>query len=224
MARPEDQIGGEIRPFTGAEYMESLKDGRAVYIYGERVANLPDHPAFSNAVRSIARLYDALHAPDSAAELTGPVDTGTGGRTHKYFRVARSSDDLIGQQGLSMSRRMLASTQLSAIKPPPPPDPNAVTQQAPRDSTISTETIEIPDETPSSRRSWILLIAAVLLALIAGAAVAFQWLNSPGHPDLVTYGTPLAVQFADGRFQDWREIDGKWGDLKNADGEAVLKG
>lgn len=98
MTRPEDRIGGATRPFTGAEYMASLKDGRAVYIYGERVANLPDHPAFRNSVRSIARLYDALHAQDSAAELTCPVDTGAGGRTHRYFRVARSSDDLVGQQ------------------------------------------------------------------------------------------------------------------------------
>ena len=26
------------RPFTGKEYLESLRDGREIYIYGERVA------------------------------------------------------------------------------------------------------------------------------------------------------------------------------------------
>jgi len=33
-------------PMTGAEYLESLDDGRVVYIYGERVAKAyPKNPA-----------------------------------------------------------------------------------------------------------------------------------------------------------------------------------
>ena len=31
--------------------------------------------------------------------LTCPTDTGSGGYTHKYFRVQRSREDLIGAQG-----------------------------------------------------------------------------------------------------------------------------
>ena len=61
--RPEDVIADKRRPFTGAEYIESLRDGREVYIDGERVADVTTHPAFRNSVRSIARLYDALHDP-----------------------------------------------------------------------------------------------------------------------------------------------------------------
>ena len=34
---PERRIEGKKRPFTGAEYLESLRDGREVYIYGEKV-------------------------------------------------------------------------------------------------------------------------------------------------------------------------------------------
>src|SRR5689334_7199420 len=34
---PEQHIAAPNRPFTGAEYIESLKDGRSVYINGERV-------------------------------------------------------------------------------------------------------------------------------------------------------------------------------------------
>ena len=30
--RPEDFIADQRRPFTGAEYMESLRDGREVYL------------------------------------------------------------------------------------------------------------------------------------------------------------------------------------------------
>ena len=48
-------------PQTGAEYLESLRDGRTVFIYGERVSDVTTHPAFRNGARS--RLYDALHDP-----------------------------------------------------------------------------------------------------------------------------------------------------------------
>ena len=59
--KSEDAIRSKGRPFTGAEYLESLRDGREVYVYGERVKDVTTHPAFRNAARSIARLYDALH-------------------------------------------------------------------------------------------------------------------------------------------------------------------
>ena len=48
--KPEDVIADKSRPFTGAEYLESLRDGREVYIDGERVADVTTHPAFRNAV------------------------------------------------------------------------------------------------------------------------------------------------------------------------------
>ena len=96
--RPEDVIADKRRPFTGAEYMQSLRDGREVYFDGERVADVTTHLAFRNSVRSIARLYDALHDPKSKAALTCPTDTGSNGYTHKFFRVARSRDDMRGAQ------------------------------------------------------------------------------------------------------------------------------
>ena len=49
-------------PYTGQEFLDSLDDGREVWIYGERVGNITAHPAFRNTARMIARLYDALHA------------------------------------------------------------------------------------------------------------------------------------------------------------------
>jgi 4-hydroxyphenylacetate 3-monooxygenase len=96
--RPEDYIGAAGRPFTGEEYLESLRDGREVYVYGERVADVTTHPAFRNSARTIAKLYDALHDPTSRDVLTCPTDTGSGGYTHKFFRVAHSREDLIGQR------------------------------------------------------------------------------------------------------------------------------
>ena len=96
--RPEDHIADKRRPYTGAEYIQSLRDGREVYIDGERVTDVPSHPAFRNAVRSIGRLYDALHDPATKDVLTCPTDTGSGGYTHRYFRASRSREDMIAAQ------------------------------------------------------------------------------------------------------------------------------
>src|SRR5260370_10508030 len=76
----------------GARYLASLRDAREVYIYGERVQDVTQHPAFRNACRSIARLYDALHDPKTRDTLTGPDRSGT--RTHKFFRPCYSAQEL----------------------------------------------------------------------------------------------------------------------------------
>ncbi|WP_323808365.1 4-hydroxyphenylacetate 3-hydroxylase N-terminal domain-containing protein, partial [Prauserella endophytica] len=39
------------RPMTGDEYIESIRDGREIFIYGDRVADVTTHPAFRNSVR-----------------------------------------------------------------------------------------------------------------------------------------------------------------------------
>ncbi len=75
------------RPMTGEEYLESLRDGREVWIYGERVTDVTTHPAFRNAARMVARLYDALHDPEHKEVLTTATDTGSEGYTHRYFRA-----------------------------------------------------------------------------------------------------------------------------------------
>jgi len=84
-----------VRPFTGAEYLESLKDEREVYIYGERVRDLTVHPAFRNAARMLARMYDALHDPARRDELTVATDTGNGGFTHRFYRADRSAEECV---------------------------------------------------------------------------------------------------------------------------------
>jgi len=87
--------GGSTRPFTGKEFLESLRDGREIWIYGERVDDVTTHPAFRNPARMLARLSDALHDPATQATLTCPTDTGSGGYTHRYFRAPTSADELV---------------------------------------------------------------------------------------------------------------------------------
>ena len=96
--RPEDAIVDKTRPFTGREYLESLRDGREVYIYGERVKDVTAHPAFRNAAVSVAKLYDALHDAASKEKLTAATDTGSSGYTHRFFKAARSREELIQQR------------------------------------------------------------------------------------------------------------------------------
>jgi len=83
------------RPFNGEEYLESLRDGREIWIYGERVKDVTSHPAFRNTVRMIARLYDALHDPAMKKGLTAETDTGSGGFTHTFFKAPRNVEDLV---------------------------------------------------------------------------------------------------------------------------------
>src|SRR5271170_2109062 len=82
------------RPQTGAEYLESLRDGRAVYIYGEKVKDVTTHPAFRNTARMVARLYDALYG-DRKDKILLPTDTGNGGMTHAFFKAPKTMDELI---------------------------------------------------------------------------------------------------------------------------------
>jgi len=84
------------KPYTGDEYLESLKDGREIWIYGERVKDVTTHPAFRNTSRMIARLYDALHDPEHKDTLTDETDTGNGGYTHKFFKGSRNVEELVG--------------------------------------------------------------------------------------------------------------------------------
>ncbi|GAA1997267.1 4-hydroxyphenylacetate 3-hydroxylase family protein [Catenulispora subtropica] len=86
------------RPMTGEEYVDSLRDGREVYVYGERVKDVTSHPAFHNPVRMTARLYDALHDPAHRDVLTCPVDGGGDGYTHRFFTTPRSAEDLVADQ------------------------------------------------------------------------------------------------------------------------------
>src|SRR4029450_1749266 len=69
--------------YTGAEFLDSIQDGREIYIYGERVKNGTQHPAFRNSARMVARWYDRFHEKkDQIGVLT---DTGSGQLTHPFF-------------------------------------------------------------------------------------------------------------------------------------------
>src|SRR5438093_3578295 len=89
------QPAARTRPFTGNEYLDSLRDGREIWIYGQRVKDVTTHPAFRNTARMIARLYDALHDTWRQANLTTEADTGSGGFTHRFFKGSHDAGELV---------------------------------------------------------------------------------------------------------------------------------
>ena len=68
---------------SGDEYLDSLRDGRVVYIGRERVDDVISHPAFKNAASSFAMIYDRKRAPEErelmVCEEDGAAVDGAGG-------------------------------------------------------------------------------------------------------------------------------------------------
>src|SRR3990167_3673730 len=92
-------------PYTGKEYLESLNDGREVWIYGERVKNIAEHPAFRNSARMVARFYDSLHDPARRDGLT--TETEWGGYTHRYFGAPRNvAEQVAARDAVAESQRI----------------------------------------------------------------------------------------------------------------------
>jgi 4-hydroxyphenylacetate 3-monooxygenase len=50
---------------TGEEYRESIRDGREVWMNGERIQDVTAHPAFKPLVDVRVRIYDMAHDPDT---------------------------------------------------------------------------------------------------------------------------------------------------------------
>jgi aromatic ring hydroxylase len=84
LQHPEAILGGEKRPFTGSEFLESLREGREVYIYGEQVEDVTTHPGFRNAAVSVAQFYDALHDPKRTCSPRRPIPAPAATRTNSF--------------------------------------------------------------------------------------------------------------------------------------------
>ena len=73
---------------SGDQYLESLRDGRAVFLDGARVEDVTTHPAFAEPVRRVAETYDRVRAagPDSALTFGDPA---TGARHSNMWLIPR---------------------------------------------------------------------------------------------------------------------------------------
>jgi 4-hydroxyphenylacetate 3-monooxygenase len=91
---------------TGADYLRSIKDGRRVFLDGEHVKDVTAHPAFREAARSIANLYDIAAAPELRERMTF-VSPKTGEPVHRAWQIPRTHADL-------RARRLFSETWAEA--------------------------------------------------------------------------------------------------------------
>jgi anthranilate 3-monooxygenase (FAD)/4-hydroxyphenylacetate 3-monooxygenase len=86
---------------TGKQYLDNLKSRpREVWVKGERVGDVTEHPAFRRPVRHIAHLYDMQHDPAHRDTLTCESPR-TGARVGTAFMPARTLADLEKRRGAS---------------------------------------------------------------------------------------------------------------------------
>ena len=77
---------------TGAQYQDSIDDGRQVWIDGEKVTTVTDHPMFKPIVGARARIFDLAHEPASQAVMTY-LDEETAERNPVGNRLPRTQQD-----------------------------------------------------------------------------------------------------------------------------------
>ena len=82
---------------TGQQYLDSLRDGRHVYLDGQQVTDVVDHPAYRNAVRTIAGLYDYQAAPENLDRMTFKSPT-SGGPVNRCWQLPESYDELYARR------------------------------------------------------------------------------------------------------------------------------
>jgi 4-hydroxyphenylacetate 3-monooxygenase len=84
---------------TGADHLAALRDGREVYIDGERVADVTTHPAFRNAVQAAAALYDYQARPENLERVTFASAPGEGyARINRCWQFPRSHTELVARR------------------------------------------------------------------------------------------------------------------------------
>jgi 4-hydroxyphenylacetate 3-monooxygenase len=92
---------------TGADHLRSLRDGREIWIDGERVADVTAHPAFRNACAAAASLYDFQAQPENLEWMTFSSEGGR--RINRAWQIPKSYDELVARR-----RALTAWAELSA--------------------------------------------------------------------------------------------------------------
>ncbi|MFA5521188.1 MAG: 4-hydroxyphenylacetate 3-hydroxylase N-terminal domain-containing protein [Castellaniella sp.] len=93
---------------TGQQYIDSLDDGRQVYIEGEKVGRVADHPAFKPMVEAMARMYDLQHQPKYETLFSYPDEDGN--PVSRVYKLPETVDDL-------RQRREMTQAVLKEVSP-----------------------------------------------------------------------------------------------------------
>ena len=84
---------------NGRQYSESLRDGREVYIHGERVEDVTTHPILRKAIDHGAIDYE-LDKQEGLRDLFVTRSPITGNEIRRYFEIPRTAEDLLRRREL----------------------------------------------------------------------------------------------------------------------------
>lgn len=82
---------------TGVQYRDSIRDGRQIWINGERVKDVSFHPMFKPAVDIRARIYDLAHER-ATQDAMSYVDAITGERNAIGLKLPYTQEDWHGKR------------------------------------------------------------------------------------------------------------------------------
>ncbi len=74
-------------------YLESLRDGREVWMRGEKVKDVTAHPAFAPVCRELARIYNLQSEPETRDRMTYEDENGR--RVSYSYKMPETPDDLL---------------------------------------------------------------------------------------------------------------------------------
>ena len=77
---------------SGDEYRASIRDGREVWMNGERITDVTAHPAFKPLVDARARIYDMAHDP-ATSDLMSYHDADSGERNAVGLKLPHTRED-----------------------------------------------------------------------------------------------------------------------------------
>lgn len=84
---------------TGKAFLEALKDGRQIFIDGERVGDVTTDPRLAPAAHSLAELYDMQHDRQLIDRMSF-LSSSSGDRVGLSYIAPRTVDDLIRRRAM----------------------------------------------------------------------------------------------------------------------------
>src|SRR5947209_701839 len=83
--------GGDMAARTGEQFLRGLAGKRDLWVGGDKVLSVVDHPALAGAARALAEVFDLQHRQADACLMP---DSETGEPINVSHMIPRSRDDL----------------------------------------------------------------------------------------------------------------------------------
>ena len=78
---------------TGDQYRDSIRDGRAIWMNGEKIKDATTHPAFKPIIDARARFYDLAHEARTQDTMSYVADEKTGERNNIGYKLPHTQQD-----------------------------------------------------------------------------------------------------------------------------------